>query len=100
MILLVRVAIVNKDRCRPKDCGLPCIKYCPQVRNRLEAIKLNPGEKWVTVNEILCSGCGICIKKCPFDALDIINLPEELEVECSHRFGLNAFKLYRLPIPK
>ena len=25
---------------------------------------------------------------------------KELEAECSHRFGRNRFKLYRLPIPK
>ena len=48
---------------------------------------------------MLCSGCGICVKKCPFKALSIVNLPDELEGECSHRFGLNAFRLFRLPVP-
>ena len=28
-----RIAIVEPDRCKPKDCGLVCIKYCPGVRN-------------------------------------------------------------------
>jgi len=51
------------------------------------------------VVETLCVGCGICVKKCPFDALSIINLPDELEEECSHRFGPNTFKLFRLPTP-
>ncbi len=97
---MVRVAVLDRDRCRPKDCGLPCVKYCPQVRNRVEAIKLNAGDDVVTISEALCSGCGICIKKCPFKAIEIVNLPEELEAECSHRFGRNTFKLYRLPIPK
>jgi ATP-binding cassette subfamily E protein 1 len=49
--------------------------------------------------EALCVGCGICIKKCPFAALSIVNLPDELEEECSHRFGPNTFKLFRLPTP-
>jgi ATP-binding cassette subfamily E protein 1 len=49
--------------------------------------------------ESLCTGCGICVKKCPFKAISIVNLPDELEKECSHRFGENAFKLYRLPTP-
>ncbi|MDH5733605.1 MAG: ribosome biogenesis/translation initiation ATPase RLI, partial [Candidatus Bathyarchaeota archaeon] len=40
-----------------------------------------------------------CVKKCPFKALSIVNLPDELERECSHRFGPNTFKLFRLPIP-
>jgi ATP-binding cassette subfamily E protein 1 len=39
------------------------------------------------------------VRKCPFKALSIINLPDELEEECTHRFGPNAFKLFRLPIP-
>jgi ATP-binding cassette subfamily E protein 1 len=28
-----------------------------------------------------------------------VNLPDELEKDCSHRFGENSFKLYRLPTP-
>jgi len=51
------------------------------------------------VVETLCVGCGICVKKCPFGALSIVNLPDELEEECSHRFGPNTFKLFRLPTP-
>jgi len=31
--------------------------------------------------------------------LSIVNLPDELEGECSHRFGPNAFRLFRLPVP-
>jgi ATP-binding cassette subfamily E protein 1 len=49
--------------------------------------------------ESLCTGCGICVKKCPFKALSIVNLPDELEKDCSFRFGENTFKLYRLPTP-
>ena len=67
------------------------------IRSKVEAIKFE-NTKPVIV-ESLCVGCGICIKKCPFDALSIVNLPDELEKECSHRFGVNAFKLFRLPTP-
>ncbi|MEM2146516.1 MAG: ATP-binding cassette domain-containing protein, partial [Candidatus Jordarchaeaceae archaeon] len=51
------------------------------------------------ISEILCTGCGICVKKCPFKALSIVNVPEELKSECVHRFGPNTFKLFRLPVP-
>ncbi|KYH37168.1 MAG: ATPase [Candidatus Bathyarchaeota archaeon B24] len=95
---MVRVAVLDKERCKPEDCGLVCIRFCPPVRNGLDAIKLGEDGKPV-VNERLCVGCGICVRKCPFKALSIVNLPEELEEDCSHRFGVNAFKLYRLPIP-
>jgi ATP-binding cassette subfamily E protein 1 len=50
------------------------------------------------ISEELCVGCGICIKKCPFDAIDIVSLPEELE-HPTHRYGKNGFALYGLPIP-
>ena len=67
------------------------------VRSRVEAIKVE-GNKAV-IAETLCSGCGICVKKCPFKAISIVNLPDELEKDCSHRFSANSFKLFRLPMP-
>ena len=30
----------------------------------------------------------------------IINLPKNLERECTHRYGPNSFKLHRLPVPR
>ena len=35
------------------------------------------------------------MQKCPFDAIMIINLPKNLEKECTHRYGSNTFKLHR-----
>jgi len=67
------------------------------VRSNIEAIRFED-EKPV-ISELLCSGCGICVKKCPFKALSIVNLPDELEEECSHQFGPNTFRLFRLPTP-
>jgi ATP-binding cassette subfamily E protein 1 len=45
----------------------------------------------------LCIGCGICIKVCPFDAIDILNLSEELKTEKIHQYGVNSFRLFRMP---
>ena len=67
------------------------------VRSRVEAIRVE-GNK-ALISEALCSGCGICVKKCPFKAISIVNLPDELEKDCSHRFSANSFKLFRLPMP-
>ncbi|MEM3695207.1 MAG: ribosome biogenesis/translation initiation ATPase RLI [Candidatus Bathyarchaeia archaeon] len=94
---MTRVAVLDADKCKPKRCGRLCYRFCPIVRSRVEAIKFD-NEKPVIV-ESLCTGCGICIKKCPFKAISIVNLPDELEKDCSHRFGENTFKLYRLPTP-
>ncbi len=57
-------------------------------------------DKYPVISEILCSGCGLCAKKCPFEAISIVNLSNELKSDCVHRFGPNSFKLFRLPIVK
>jgi ATP-binding cassette subfamily E protein 1 len=94
---MTRVAVLDADRCKPKRCSRLCYRFCPIVRSHVEAIRFED-DKPVIV-ESLCTGCGICVKKCPFKAISIVNLPDELEKECSHRFGENTFKLYRLPTP-
>ncbi|TRO50000.1 ribosome biogenesis/translation initiation ATPase RLI, partial [Candidatus Bathyarchaeota archaeon] len=94
---MTRVAVLDFDRCKVKKCDRACVSFCPMVRSRVEAIKIE-GKKAV-ISEMLCSGCGICVKKCPFKAISIVNLPDELDKDCSHRFGPNAFKLFRLPTP-
>ncbi|MGP3667578.1 MAG: ribosome biogenesis/translation initiation ATPase RLI [Candidatus Bathyarchaeota archaeon] len=96
---MVRVAVLDKDKCKPDECGKVCQRFCPMVRTKIYAVKFEDEDGKPSIVEVLCSGCGICVKKCPFKALSIVNLPEELEEECSHRYGENAFKLYRLPIP-
>jgi ATP-binding cassette subfamily E protein 1 len=40
------------------------------------------------------------VKKCPFGAINIINLPKDLARNTTHRYGPNAFKLHRLPMPR
>jgi len=97
---MARVAVIDRDRCKPKECDQPCLRYCPPVRSRIEAIRFDEGLDKPTIVESLCTGCGICVKKCSFHCITIVNLPEELEGECSHRYGPNMFKLYRLPIPR
>lgn len=98
---LTRIAIVNGERCKPKRCSLECKKSCPVVRmGKIGCLEVTSKSKIALISEILCVGCGICVKKCPFDAIQIINLPKELEKETIHRYGPNSFKLHRLPVPR
>ncbi|MCK9317567.1 ATP-binding cassette domain-containing protein, partial [Methanoculleus sp.] len=93
----MRIAVVHRDRCHPVKCGTECIIYCPRVRTGDETVVIGEDQK-VVISEELCVGCGICVKKCPFEALDIVNLPEQLD-QPTHRYGQNGFVLYGLPIP-
>jgi len=94
----MRIAVVLEDKCRPDRCSYECIHYCPRVRTGDETIVKT--EDGIKISEELCSGCGICVDKCPFDAIKIINLPEELDEDKIHQFSENGFRLYRLPVPQ
>eukprot|EP01105_Mastigella_eilhardi_P027156 TRINITY_DN8226_c0_g1_i1.p1 TRINITY_DN8226_c0_g1~~TRINITY_DN8226_c0_g1_i1.p1 ORF type:complete len:610 (-),score=189.09 TRINITY_DN8226_c0_g1_i1:129-1958(-) len=98
--VLTRIAIVNSDKCKPKRCRQECKKSCPVVRMGKLCIEVTPTSKIAWISEELCIGCGICVKKCPFGAISIINLPKNLESQCTHRYGPNSFKLHRLPVPR
>ncbi len=94
-----RIGIIDKNKCHPDKCGnYWCIGACPVNRTDKECIIVAPDKK-VAIIEEMCIGCGICLK-CPFDAIQIVNLPERLKEDPLHRYGQNMFELFRLPIPK
>jgi ATP-binding cassette subfamily E protein 1 len=95
----MRIAVLLRDRCQSKRCGRECISYCPPVRTGVETVAMG-GDGRPVISEELCVGCGICVHKCPFEAIKIIGLPQELEGELIHQYGENSFRLYRLPVPR
>ncbi|RLG89053.1 MAG: ribosome biogenesis/translation initiation ATPase RLI [Thermoprotei archaeon] len=97
---MARIAVIDRSLCKPDKCGVPCIRFCPVNKSGGKAIELRDdlGGK-AYIYEESCLACGICIKKCPYHAIYVVNLPEEMEKYLIHRYGPNAFKLYGLPTP-
>lgn len=95
-----RIAIVHLEKCKaPKDCPYLCVRVCPPVRAGKATIVENKENLKILIEEETCIGCGLCIKKCPFDAINIVNLPEALSEGPIHRFGRNGFSLYGKSLP-
>ncbi|KAH8618418.1 putative Fer4 like domain [Trypanosoma vivax] len=95
-----RIAIVNSDKCKPSKCSLECSKCCPVNRQGKLCIEVSSKDTISKISDELCIGCALCVKKCPYGAIKIINLPTNLDKETVHRYGMNSFKLHRLPLPR
>jgi len=96
---LTRIAVIDRDLCKPKKCNYLCVRVCPKNRSGEDCITIEEGTKFPVIDENVCIGCGICPHKCPFKAIKIVNLPEQLKEKPIHRFGKNKFVLFRLPYP-
>ncbi|MFA5333489.1 MAG: ribosome biogenesis/translation initiation ATPase RLI [Candidatus Nanoarchaeia archaeon] len=95
----MRVVVVDKKKCTAgKGCDYVCMKFCPINRDEKDCI-IKGKEGKISIIEENCIGCGICVKKCPFDAIKVVNLPKELEKKELYSYGLNCFRLFNLIIP-
>ncbi len=93
-----RIAVIDRDKCIKDKCGYVCQQVCPVVRMGEEAITINP-KGFPVIDENLCTGCGICPKKCPVGAIKIVNLLTE-EGMPLHQYGMNTFRIYNFAIPR
>ncbi len=94
---MTRIAIVDNQKLKDIQLKLYIQSVCPVNRTGKECIKIVDSK--LTIDENLCTGCGICPKAAPA-AIKIINLPEELKTQPIHRYGENKFVLYSMPTPK
>jgi ATP-binding cassette subfamily E protein 1 len=99
---MTRIAIIDPNKCKPDKCSKECIKICPpqktgkqvieiedlalhllsQTKNsdlvKTELNNLTDKKKIAKIVESMCIGCNQCVKVCPFQAIRIINIPEEI----------------------
>ena len=94
----MRLAIIHKEKCKPTVCGHECKKYCPLEKKEADSCVIIKGK--AKIDEKVCNGCAMCQKRCPYGAIDIINLPSIKEEDLVFRYGENGFALYGLPMPK
>lgn len=95
-----RLAVIDRELCNPKQTGYACMKACPVNRTGKDCITISQEDSKPLIDESLCIGCGMCVKKCQRCAVSVVNLPEELKEMPMHRYGRNMFALFRLPVPK
>ena len=95
----MRIAVIDPDRCQPHKCNHECEAFCPPVRNGVEVFVWGVSDGRPLISETLCIGCGICVHKCPFDAVAIVNVADELKTDLVHQYSQNGFRVFRLPTP-
>lgn len=94
---MIRIAIIDKDKCKPKKCRQECKKVCVVNQTGKVCIEI---EEIAKINEDMCIGCNLCVSRCPFNAIKLVNLPSQLQNNLVHSYGENMFRLYKLPMPK
>ena len=112
-----RMLILDQNKCKPgseaflflqriaQQCRSDCIQIQRQGQPGFPKVEVDesgePASKMrIIIHEEACAACLTRAKKCPGNAVKIVNLPNNLTTGIIHRYGPNGFKLHGLPSPK
>jgi ATP-binding cassette subfamily E protein 1 len=96
----MRIAVIKENECEaPDNCNYICAEVCPVVRRGIKETVYPRENGKAAITEGLCIACGICVKRCPFDAIRVINLPDEMTKELTFQYGLNSFRIFNIATP-
>ncbi len=65
-----RIAVIDREVCRPDVCRHLCKRVCPLNRSGEECVTISSDNKPL-IDESLCIGCGICVWYCPENCIRI-----------------------------
>ncbi len=92
-----RIIIINKDKCKPKTPAFDYLVSKSKVCGK-NCITINYPD--INISEDACMICFNLAKRTPGNSVKVVNLPEELYDQVIYSYGLNSFKLHRLPMPE
>jgi len=90
-----RLAIIDNKKIKQLEDKKIIQGKCPMNRTGAECMYFE-GEN-LLIDEILCTGCGICVKFDNYNAIKIINLPDTENKSVVHQYGKNGFRIFDLP---
>ena len=98
--------LVDYSKCTYNSCGRPCIKNCPvNITNKklkgkqkvFPAIDFKKSSNEIIIHSEYCIKCGICVNRCPRDAIYVKNYVEEDPTQLKIHQYITGFRLYQLP---
>lgn len=94
---LARIVLLDHAKCKPNT---PAFDYLRKQSGLCDLGCISVIEGKCAIKEDACPACLNRAKRCPSGAVRIANIPHSLAPSVTYRYGTNAFKLHRLPVPR
>ena len=79
-----RILILDQEKCKP---NMPAFTFLQKYARSCGGECITVVGNQCKILEDSCAACLTRAKHCPGDAVRIVNLPANLETDCTHRYG-------------